>query len=165
MRKLEWKDVAEFVGISAIVGSLIFVGLQIRQEQNVAVSQIYQTTMAATVEVHIAMAEHAELLAKARNADELSDAERIAVEELIDMWSARAFFETISARRIDDGEWSGPINVFAFMLHDNPGLQQVWSKKMLRKERFYTQFNQGAAFIEFNSQVREKLASFQEQKD
>ena len=163
MRKIQWKGVAEIVGISAIVGSLIFVGLQIRQEQNVAVSQIYQTTMAAQVEIHIAMAEHAELLAKARNVDELSEAERIAVEELIEMWFARAFFETLSARRIDDGDWSGPVNLFAFLLHDNPGLQQVWSEKMLRKKHFYTRFNQGAAFLQFNDQVRKKLASVQEQ--
>ena len=165
MRKIEWKGVAEFVGISAIVGSLIFVGLQIRQEQNVAVSQIYQTTMAAQVEIHIAMAEHAEVLAKARNVDDLSDAERIAVEELIEMWSARAFFETVSARRIDDGDWSGPVNIFAFFLYDNPGLQQLWLEKLLRKEHFYTQFNQGAPFFQFNNQVREKLASLQEQEN
>ena len=121
--------------------------------------------MATQVEIHIAMAEHAEVLAKARNVDELSDAERIAVEELIEMWSARAFFETVSARRIDDGDWSGPVNIFAFFLYDNPGLQKLWSEKLLRKERFYTQFNQGAPFFEFNNQVREKLASLQEQEN
>jgi len=165
LRKIQWKGVAEIVGISAIVGSLIFVGLQIRQEQNVAVSQIYQTTMAAQVEIHIAMAEHAELLAKARNVDELSEAERIVLEELIEMWSARAFFELVSARRIDDGDWSGPVNIFAFLIHENPGLQQVWSEKMLRKKHFYMQFNQGAPFFEFNDQVREKLASVQEQNN
>jgi hypothetical protein len=161
--KTNRRELAELIGIAAIVASLIFVGLQIRQEQNVAVSQIYQTTMAAQVEIHIAMVEHAELLAKARNVDELTEAERIAVEELIEMWFARSFFESVSARRIDDGDWSGPVNIFAFLLADNPGLHQLWSEKMLRKENFYTQFNQGAAFFEFNDQVRQKLASLQGQ--
>jgi len=165
LKKVEWKGIAEIIGISAIVGSLIFVGLQIRQEQNVAVSQIWQTTLAAEVEIHIALAEHAVVLAKARNVDELSDAERIAVEELIDMWSARAFFESLSARRIDDGDWSGPINAFAFFLYDNPGVQQLWSERIIRKEYFYTQFNQGTAFIEFNDLIREKLASLHEQPE
>jgi len=161
LTNITWKGLAETIGVSAIVASLIFVGLQIRQEQNVAVSQIYQTTMAAQVEIHIAMVEHAELLAKARNADELTEAEKIAVEELIEMWAARSFFEFISARRIEDGDWSGPVNIFAFLLTDHPGLQQLWSEKMLRKEEFYTQFNQGTAFFEFNDQVRQKLASLQ----
>lgn len=164
MRKFEWKIVAEFVGVSAIVGSLIFVGLQIRQEQSVAVSQIYQSTLAAEVEIRIAMAEHAEVLVKARNVSELSDAEKLAVEELIDMWSARAFFESIAAQRIDN-DWSGPINVFVFLLYDNPGLQQLWSEKLLRKEEFYARFNQGQAFRRFNDQVREKLAILQEKAD
>ena len=34
--KTDWKSIAEFVGIVAIVASLIFVGLQLRQEQEVA---------------------------------------------------------------------------------------------------------------------------------
>ena len=161
MARVDWKGIAEIVGVSAIVASLIFVGLQIRQEQNVAVSQIYQTTMAAQVEIHIAMVEHADLLAKARNPDELTDAERIAVEELIESWAARSFFEFVSARRLDEGVWSGPVNIFAFQLADNPGLHQLWSEKTRRKERFYTQFNQGAAFFEFNDLVRQKLASLQ----
>ena len=162
MKKIEWKGIAEIIGISAIVGSLIFVGLQIRQDQNVAVSQILQSTLAAEVEIHIALAEHAEVLAKARNADELSDAEIIAIEELIDMWGARAFFESLSARRIDEGDWSGPINAFAFFLYDNPGVQQLWTERTIRKEYFYKQFNQGTAFIKFNELVRAKLASLKE---
>ena len=35
-----WKDIAEIVGITALVASLIFVGLQIRQEQAIAIAQI-----------------------------------------------------------------------------------------------------------------------------
>ena len=33
-----WKDIAELIGISAIVASLIFVGLQMRQAQDIAIS-------------------------------------------------------------------------------------------------------------------------------
>jgi len=163
LTKINWKGIAEVVGVSAIVASLIFVGIQIRQEKNVAVSQIFQTTMAAQVEIHIAMAEHADLLAKARNPNDLTEAERIAVEQLIESWAARSFFEYVSVRRLDEGVWSGPVNIFAFQLADNPGLHQLWSEKTDRTENFYAQFNQGAAFFEFNEQVRQKLASLQRQ--
>jgi len=43
MRKLYWKDIAEFVGIAAIVGSLLFVGLQLKQSQEIAIATQYQT--------------------------------------------------------------------------------------------------------------------------
>lgn len=165
MARVNWRSFAETVGVSAVVASLIFVGLQIRQEQNVAVSQIYQTTMAAQVEIHIAMVEHADLLAKARDPDDLTKAERIAVEELIESWAARSFFEYVAARRLDEGVWSGPVNIFAFQLADNPGLHQLWLERTDRKEKFYTQFNQGAALFEFNEQVRQKLTSLEVQDD
>ena len=36
MKTGNWKDSAELVGIAAIVASLIFVGIQLRQEQRIA---------------------------------------------------------------------------------------------------------------------------------
>ena len=40
MKKTDWKDVAELVGIAAIVASLVFVGLQLRQEQVIARTEL-----------------------------------------------------------------------------------------------------------------------------
>ena len=42
MKKSDWKDVAELIGIAAIVASLIFVGLQMKQADTIAMSGIYQ---------------------------------------------------------------------------------------------------------------------------
>lgn len=40
MNAKSWKDVVEFFGISAIVVSLVFVGLQLRQDQIVAHAEL-----------------------------------------------------------------------------------------------------------------------------
>ena len=42
MRSKDWKDIAELFGIAAIVASLLFVGLQMRQTQEIALSAAYQ---------------------------------------------------------------------------------------------------------------------------
>jgi hypothetical protein len=42
MKSMSWKDVAEFVGIAAIVASLLFVGLQLKQSQEIAIAAQYQ---------------------------------------------------------------------------------------------------------------------------
>lgn len=42
MKDTNWKDIAELVGIAAIVASLIFVGLQMQQTREIAVSEAYQ---------------------------------------------------------------------------------------------------------------------------
>ena len=42
MTTSNWKDIAELTGIAAIVASLIFVGLQMRQTQVIAQATLYQ---------------------------------------------------------------------------------------------------------------------------
>jgi len=42
MRSIHWKDIAELIGITAIVASLLFVGLELRQTQVALVASTYQ---------------------------------------------------------------------------------------------------------------------------
>ena len=42
MKNASWKDIAEVFGFAAIVASLIFVGLELRQSQRIAVAAQYQ---------------------------------------------------------------------------------------------------------------------------
>ena len=50
MSKSNWKDIAEFTGMVAIVLSLIFVGLQVKQSQDIAVAGQYQARLETTAE-------------------------------------------------------------------------------------------------------------------
>jgi hypothetical protein len=49
MIKSNWKDIAELVGIAAIVASLLFVGLELRQSQEIALSEAYQQRAAIEI--------------------------------------------------------------------------------------------------------------------
>ena len=42
MKSLDWKTYAELIGVAAIVPSLIFVGLELRQSQRIALAAQYQ---------------------------------------------------------------------------------------------------------------------------
>ena len=42
MKQTNWKDIAELIGIAAIVASLIFVGLELRQTQSALIASTYQ---------------------------------------------------------------------------------------------------------------------------
>lgn len=50
MTKQGWQQVAELVGIVAIVASLIFVGLQLKQAQDIAIGEQYQARAVLAVE-------------------------------------------------------------------------------------------------------------------
>ncbi len=54
MQNKDWKDIAELVGIAAIVASLIFVGLQMKQSQEIAIADQYQDRADAALEFYLA---------------------------------------------------------------------------------------------------------------
>ena len=58
MRKTAWKDTAELIGISAIVASLVFVGMQMKQSQDIALSQASQARTAMSIETLISTTEN-----------------------------------------------------------------------------------------------------------
>ena len=87
MKSTNRKDVAEFVGITAIVASLIFVGLQMKQSQDIALSAAYQARTDTLVGFLTAMATD-ELVRSAmeKNASgigELTKDERFAATTMI----------------------------------------------------------------------------------
>ena len=44
MKLSGWKDIAEVIGISAIVASLVSAGVQLKQEQMIALAEVYATS-------------------------------------------------------------------------------------------------------------------------
>lgn len=50
MLRQNWKDVAELVGMAAIVASLIFVGYQLKQDRDIANAEAFQARAVASAE-------------------------------------------------------------------------------------------------------------------
>ena len=165
MRSLNWKDTAELVGISAIVASLIFVGLQLRQDREVALGQIYQSTLQSMVELESAMAENADVWAKARSGSELSDTETVVMQRLINMWRLRAFYESQSGSRIDNGDWSAPVHRFAIVLHENPTAQRLWREAVDRDMRYFGALNKDEKMLLFHQEVQASIDILEGIKD
>ncbi len=62
MKETDWKSIAELVGIAAIVASLIFVALQMKQSQEVAIATQYQERTALTIETIVARSQIPDLV-------------------------------------------------------------------------------------------------------
>jgi len=50
MPKRNWKEIAELVGMAAIVASLIFVGYQLKQDREIAIAEAFQARAIASAE-------------------------------------------------------------------------------------------------------------------
>jgi hypothetical protein len=71
MKRFNWRDVTEIVGFVSIVGGLIFVGLQLRQSQEIAIASQYQERASTAVEYYSSQMQNERAL--------VSKAEEIAV--------------------------------------------------------------------------------------
>jgi len=75
MSSTSWKDTAELIGIAAIVASLVFVGMQMRQDQEIARATLYQMRSDAAREARAVIIDPAlvdESMAKLARGEELS---------------------------------------------------------------------------------------------
>lgn len=62
MKNSNWKDTAELIGIAAIVASLLFVGLQMKQSQDIAIAAQYQSRSDAALQWYTSRMESDKLL-------------------------------------------------------------------------------------------------------
>ena len=88
MKKTDWKDIAELVGIAAIVASLVFVGLQMRQDQAIARADLGSRTAEIQIGIKeiLTSAEFARVWTKMLNQpDELTAEERGRVDSFLDL--------------------------------------------------------------------------------
>ena len=127
MKSIDWKDIAEFVGISAIVASLVFVGLQLKQSQEIAIAEAFLSILASEIEATDSINENADLWARANNGAELSAAEQVIFENLVRTLHRTAGISRAQLRRLGhDDAADGQLTNFAIFLHENPAARQVW---------------------------------------
>ena len=61
MKKFDWKALAELIGIAAIVASLIFVGLQMKQSRDIAIAEQYQARTDSSIVYMLWLAENGDM--------------------------------------------------------------------------------------------------------
>jgi len=127
-RTTNWKDIAELVGVAAIVVSLLFVGLQLRQEQNIALAQIFADHDDTKIEWARLVAENNGVWVKGLKGEDLSDYE-IAIYNSL----AAAYFhmENDRYRRAALISKIEPVAIttdFAHVIHSYPGLESAWHR-------------------------------------
>ena len=169
MKSINWRTVAEFVGILALVGSLLFVGIQIKLDREIARSQVNMAALEARVTIEVAIAEHADVWMKASNLEELTNAEAVIVERLIRMSSFKAFFESLAASNVTGRtgsarfpESSPVIGGFSRELFENAGARRIWSAMADRHADFTQAIGVGNDQLQFDNAVRSQLAKLDE---
>jgi hypothetical protein len=126
MNSNQWKSIAEFVGISAIVASLIFVGLQLRQDSAIAARESSSDFVATGVEMAHLFSDNRDVWRRALDGESLTDDEQVTFDALV-----RVFFldrrNRYARRELEISAFGTPDRVArytAFYLYQYPGLRQ-----------------------------------------
>lgn len=166
MKNFDWKRSAELVGITAIVVSLIFLGLQLKQTQDIAVSEINASHHASLVEINNGIADHADVWFRGNLGLDLDQAEMVVYQSLLDnlgeqhriQWRHDRLFGTGSGGNTEEQE-------FAIFLHRNPGAREVWSASRDRNYASLRRINPEFESRLFSSLVIDALKILDEKSD
>ena len=164
MKKSDWKNTAELIGIAAIVASLVFVGMQLMQENDIALVGTTQSWVETSTDLNIAISESAEIWAKSNSGEELSEEERIAIKQLVIGLYRRAVANTFQRRRLGESG-SYTLQSFAIQLYENPGAAQIWMEMTEDELKYLEQLGDktGAGLRETRKQVISYLDTLKRQ--
>jgi hypothetical protein len=134
----KFNEVAELLGMVAIVASLIFVGMQLRQSQRIALAEVEVANSAASIELASLLSDHSEVWARGITGEELEGADAEVFDSIMVTLSDNAFSRQQQFRLLgDDGFADAVVHEFAAYLHDRPGSRRAWIEReaSLKKSR------------------------------
>jgi hypothetical protein len=155
MKSTSWKDIAELIGISAIVGSLIFVGLQMKQSHEIAISAAYQARTDTSLGLRQTPFESDILLAAWTKvlhdpAADLEPQEYTALQFYF--WSEMAYLENMHFQHVNgfitDEQWQSHLGDLQFLFAIDVA-RETWAAGMNVRESFKAEVDkvlQGSEF-------------------
>ena len=131
MSKVDWKTAVEIVGISAIVVSLVFVGLQVRQDREIAVAQNMLSVVEAKKHWVEVMTPNSSIWLKANSEMALTPEEREIYWWMAHALEVQYFVDWFRAEQVPGANSADNFAyAFALVLDRNPGLLDYWHQKL-----------------------------------
>jgi hypothetical protein len=128
MKNFDWKRFAELVGITAIVVSLLFLGLQLKQTQDISVSEINASHHASLVELNNGFADHAGVWFRGNAGVDLDHEESTIYQALLHNLNEQHRIQWRHDRLFGRNAQGNTEHLeFAIFLHRNPGARAAWS--------------------------------------
>lgn len=123
------------LGIFALVASLIFVGLQMRQEQNIAIAQIWAMSDQSVTELAALVSDNSSVWAKGLRGEELTEAEDVVFRSIAGAVFRRESNIASRVRRLDYGGGAiSRVQIFAFNLYQYPGLRRAYEEYVAERQ-------------------------------
>ena len=132
MNSQKLHDWLQIIGIAAVVASLVFVGLQLKQSDEIALAQVYESAAARGVEQRALIAAHADTWDKACLGEQLSESEKLIAGSIFFNYVQNSFNSWARFRETGLGGGGSQFYVdsYAANIHRYAGFKQMaisWS--------------------------------------
>jgi len=154
-----WRDIAELVGIGAIVASLVFVGMQLRQEQAIAIVDTYESVVESNAAVLGLIGEHPDIWEKGLLGDELSTSDKIIFSGMVRAVFSRHAHMYIRFARIGPGDPADVMKDFAYAIYIFPGLRSQWEEDYEFQNYRDAALNRSETFLDFRFETNLHLSN------
>lgn len=120
-------DWLQVIGIAAVVGSLIFVGLQIKQSDEIALAEVLESAATRAIEERALIAENADTWQKACLGERLTAQERMIAANLYMNYLQNNFNSWVRFQETGIGGTNSGflIDAYAANIHRYPGFTQL----------------------------------------
>ena len=164
MKPSSWKEFVELIGIAAIVASLVFVGLQLRQEQEIAIVDTHGAMSQSSIDLMLKIGDNMTIWMRGLEGRELSPEDAgvfVALAAAVKEHHQRMYVRWNRLGPVDPDESASR---FAYALYIFPGLRKAYESA----EQFETSLEAARGFGEgittWESAVDRYLANLDEEQ-
>ncbi|MCH9695521.1 MAG: hypothetical protein K0U72_13495 [Gammaproteobacteria bacterium] len=157
MHRGRLKDWLEIIGMTAIVASLVFVGLQLQQDQRIAATETYGDVAGSSLHIAEILQGRGELWRRGLDGAELSAGEQIEFGALATAVEAWFVMNWSRSSRLGTSNPDAMVRDYAFALYCHPGLRQHHDSELDRVRQTDTAFGEPVEFGAFPLLVEDHL--------
>ena len=129
MDSAKLNDWMQVVGIFAVVVSLLFVGLQMRQSQSIAMSEGALANAANSIDKNAAIRENSDIWLRGNAGEELDEDDEIVFQSVVRAALVADFMEITRLRRVGADDIADTLTAdFSSFLFEHPGARKTWTE-------------------------------------
>lgn len=162
MSQIRLKDWLDIIGMTAIVASLIFVGMQIRQDRQIAIVATLGDVHEAQLQLAELVRGHGELWKRALDGDELADEEDIEFLALATAVERTYLVSYMRAKSLGVYEAEAELRDYAWAIYSHIGLRRYFESVRQRYELVDAVFGVPSDQTEFSKRIFEMLEYLKE---
>jgi len=124
--RFRWRGIAELVGLAGVIGSLVFVGMQLQQDRVLARVATFSDYSENNIGLGEFIVENRDVWIQGLDGDELSESDRMVFETMTRILETRWMLAYFRAQIIGGRDPQSIINQTAFYMYQYPGLRNAF---------------------------------------